>query len=211
MKEDGIYLHSLPIRIWHWANALIIFVLIITGVELRFTGAIFTDYGFVVVLHKYAGYLLTLSFLFWIVVYRIVGGFARHYIISMKDIRSIPAQVAYYVYGYFRGRPNPFTPSARLRFNALQKMAYSFLMFVAMPLIIVTGILFSNIMDFYGVISLVGGLRTIDVIHVIVGYVFVIYLIVHLYMATLGKHILSHTKAMITGKEDEQDSSSITN
>ncbi len=203
MKKENIPLHPLPVRIWHWTNALIVFVLIITGVELRFTDIkIFSNYGFVVTLHKYAGYLLTISFLFWIAAYRLMGGFARHYLVSLKDIRSLPAQVVFYLYGYFRGGPNPFSATVDARFNVLQKMAYSFIMFIAMPVIIASGIIFGNIMVFYGLIHQLGGLRIIDGIHVAAGYVFIIYLFVHLYMATLGKNIFSHTKSMFTGKEE---------
>jgi thiosulfate reductase cytochrome b subunit len=204
MKTGNTPLHPLLIRIWHWANALLIFVLVVTGAQLRFTDlAIIPDYGFVVALHKYAGYVLALFFLFWIAAYAIVGGFATHYIISFKDIRSIPGQAAYYIHGYFRRGVNPFKPTPTSRFNALQKLAYSFIMFIAMPLIIVTGIIFGNIMDFYGIIRATGGIRVLDAVHVITGYIFVIYLIVHLYMATLGKTPFSHTKAMFTGREEE--------
>jgi len=76
-------------------------------------------------------------------------------------------------------------------------------MIIAMPIIIVTGIVFGNIMDFYGIIRATGGIRVLDAIHVVVGYIFLIYLIVHLYMATLGKTPFSHTKAMFTGHEEE--------
>ncbi len=33
-----IYLHPLPLRIWHWANALMVILLIITGIQLRIPG-----------------------------------------------------------------------------------------------------------------------------------------------------------------------------
>ncbi len=202
MKKENIPLHPLSIRIWHWINALIVLVLIITGTELRFTDIkIFSDYGFVVALHKYAGYLLTVSFLFWIAAYQFLGGFAGHYLVSIKDVRSLPAQAVFYLYGYFRGGPNPFSATAETRFNVLQKIAYSFIMFIATPVIILSGIIFGNIMDFYRIVHQLGGLRIIDAIHVITGYVFIIYLFVHLYMATLGKNIFSHTKSMFTGRE----------
>jgi len=204
MTNNTIPLHPFLIRIWHWANALLIFVLVVTGAQLRFTDlVVIPDYGLVVALHKYAGYTLAVFFLFWIAAYVIVGGFTTHYIISLKDIRSIPGQLSYYIHGLFQGSANPFVPSPESRFNALQKLAYSFIMFVAMPLIIITGILFANIMDFYRILHAAGGLRVLDAIHVVVGYVFLIYLIVHLYMATLGKTPFSHTKAMFTGREEE--------
>ncbi len=204
MKNNAVPLHPLLIRIWHWANALLIFVLVVTGAQLRFADlVIIPDYGLVIALHKYTGYALTVFFLFWIAAYVIAGGFTTHYIIFLKDIRSIPGQLSYYIHGLFQGSANPFVPSPESRFNALQKLAYSFIMIVAMPLIIITGIMFGNIMDFYGVIRATGGIRVLDAIHVVVGYIFLIYLIVHLYMATLGKTPFSHTKAMFTGHDEE--------
>ena len=45
----------------------------------------------------------------------------------------------------------------------------------------------------------------VNVLHVIGAYVFVLYLVVHLYMATLGTTAFSHIKAMIVGYEEEPD------
>ncbi|MEN6617859.1 MAG: cytochrome b/b6 domain-containing protein [Syntrophorhabdus sp.] len=203
MKKNEIPLHPLPVRIWHWVNAALIFLLIATGAQLRFMDIrIFGDYTFTVAIHKYTGYGLTVSFFFWIAAYQILGGFAGHYLVSAKDIRSLPAQVSYYIYGYFRGGPNPFNPTPQTRFNVLQKFTYAFMMFIAMPVIIITGILFGNIMEFYRLLHAIGGLRVLDAIHVIVGYLFVIYLLVHLYMATVGKTLFYHTKSMINGHKE---------
>lgn len=89
MKKENVPLHPLPVRIWHWLNAVLVFLLIFTGIELRFTDIrIFSNYGFVVALHKYAGYLLALSFLFWIAAYRLTGGLTSHYLVSVRDIQD---------------------------------------------------------------------------------------------------------------------------
>ncbi len=45
----------------------------------------------------------------------------------------------------------------------------------------------------------------LDAIHVIGAYVFALYLVVHVYMATLGRTAFSHIKAMIVGYEEEPD------
>ena len=34
-KPQKVYLHPLPVRIWHWLNALGFLLLIITGFQLR--------------------------------------------------------------------------------------------------------------------------------------------------------------------------------
>jgi thiosulfate reductase cytochrome b subunit len=78
-------------------------------------------------------------------------------------------------------------------------------MLILMPVIIVTGILFSDISYFLNIIDFIGGVRTLDAIHVATGYAFILYIIVHLYMATLGYRVISHVRAMITGYGEEQD------
>ena len=35
-EKTMIYLHPLPVRIWHWLNALGIVTLCVTGVQIRF-------------------------------------------------------------------------------------------------------------------------------------------------------------------------------
>ncbi len=201
---NGI-IHPLGVRIWHWCNAIIVFFLILTGIELRVPSfSLFGSYRFVVTSHKYAGYIMACSFLFWLTYYIVTRSLVRQYILTGKDIGRLPKQALYYGLFYFMGRPNPFHPTAASRFNPLQKIAYSFIMFIGTPGIIVTGILFSDIVGFYPLIQALGGIRILDAVHVIFAYLFVLYLLVHLYMATLGPKVYSHVKAMITGSEDEK-------
>jgi len=192
----GTYIHPLPIRIWHWINAFIVIVLIITGIQLRMPYiSIFESYRTVILIHKYFGYAMTASFLFWFFYYLITSGFKKHYLLKINDIKAIPDQAKYYMYGIFKGKENPHTPSEDNKFNPLQKIAYATIMLIISPVIIFTGILFSDILYFFIWINAIGGLRVLDAIHVISAYIFVFYLIVHLYMSTLGKKIYSHTKS----------------
>lgn len=78
-------------------------------------------------------------------------------------------------------------------------------MLILTPIIIITGVLFSDIVYFLDIIKYIGGVRILDAIHVATGYAFLLYLIVHLYMSTLGYRIVSHIKAMITGYGEEND------
>ncbi len=141
MKKENVPLHPLPIRIWHWFNALIVFVLIITGIELRFTDIkIFSDYGFVVstpqICRIFAHVIISLLDRRISVHGRICRPLSR---VHSRTCVHCPRQVAFYLYGYFRGGPNPFSANAQTRFNVLQKMAYSFIMFIAMPVMIIFG------------------------------------------------------------------------
>lgn len=201
-----IYLHPLPVRIWHWANVFLIIMLMLTGIQLRIPDIVsFPQYGVAVALHKYLGYLLTLSFLFWLFYYLLTGGMRKHYIPGTGDIKGIPKQAIYYVYTFFRGGQNPFAPSPDVKFNSLQKLAYLSVMFLLMPVIIITGVLFSDILFFFRYIDIIGGLRVLDAIHVITGYCFLLYLIVHIYMSSLGENITAYVRSMITGYAEEPD------
>lgn len=200
---SNIYLHPLPLRIWHWINAFIVFVLIVTGIQLRIPDIhIFESYGFVVLLHKYFGFALAVSFVFWIFFHICTGGFKKHYRFRLNDIRNMPQQALYYSFSIFKGGDNPFTPTPENRFNALQKLAYLSVMFICVPVITITGILFSDILYFFSWIRAIGGLRILDAIHVAAAYMFVFYLLIHLYMSTLGPKVHSHIKSMITGYEE---------
>ena len=204
-----IFLHTLTIRIWHWVNAGIVILLTVTGIQLRVPGiSILGAYGSAVLLHKYAGFAMAASFLLWLGYSVISRNLRQNYLVRGKDITSLYRQARFYMFGIFMGDENPFTPSASDKFNALQKIAYGSVMFLFTPIMVITGVLFSDMFYFRTVIELIRGPRVLDAIHVIVAYVFLLYLVVHIYMSTLGGSALSHIKAMLSGYEEEPDENS---
>jgi len=201
-----VRLYTLPIRVWHWINAFLIFLLIITAIQLRVPDvAVFAHYGQAVWLHKYAGFCMAASFVFWFCYVLVSGSFRKHYLMRPRDLKGMLSQAMFYGYGVFRGRKNPFKPSPDNKFNPMQKVAYFTVMALFTPVILITGVLFSDILYFASYINAIGGLRILDALHVVVAYVFLLYLMVHLYMATLGHTILAHTKAMVVGYEEEEE------
>lgn len=211
-----VLLHTLTIRIWHWINALIVIALLITGFQLRVPGveevarkmAIWIpEYSAAVLIHKYIGYAMALSFLFWLVYITESGNFRAHYILRPADFPILGKQARYYILGVFQGSENPFTPTPEGKFNPLQKIAYGSVMLVVTPFIVITGILFSDIFFFRGAIDWLGGIRLLDALHVVASYLFLLNLIVHLYMCTMGHHIFDHVKAMILGFEEMPEES----
>jgi thiosulfate reductase cytochrome b subunit len=133
------------------------------------------------------------------------GNLSRHYVIRREDLKGTFRQVKFYLFSIFRGEENPFRASPDERFNPLQKLAYGAIMWVFTPIIVVTGLFFSDIFFFRKYLLLLNGMKVLDAIHVIVAYMFALYLIVHIYMATLGRKASSHIKAMIVGYEEEID------
>ena len=55
---------------------------------------------------------------------------------------------------------------------------------------------------FSTVVDALGGVRVIDTVHVLVFIAFVFYILVHVYLGTLGHTRTAHFKAMMTGYED---------
>jgi len=197
-------LHPLPLRMWHWINTVLILLLIATGVRLRIPdiGFLFA-YGDAVMIHRWAGFATTASFLFWLIYGLMSGSIARNYAFrSRRDLGGMTGQVFYYAIGVFKGWANPHPATPEEKFNPLQKVAYIGVMFVVTPIVAATGLLFSNIFYFRAVIGFIGGIRVLDALHVGVAYLFVIYLMVHIYMATLGTTSFIHIKAMFTGYEE---------
>ncbi len=200
------YLHPLLLRAWHWSNALIVVLLLITGIQLRMTGIPDLPlHSKALFIHRYAGWAMAVSCLLWFVCGLASGHLRRHYVPKRRDIKGIFSQVKFYVWSIFKQEENPFQPSTDEKFNPLQRLAYGAIMFVFTPLLVITGLLFSDIVVIRDHILLWNIVKPIEAMHVIGAYLFALYLIVHIYMATLGRTALSHIKAMIVGYEEEPD------
>ena len=200
------YLHPLPLRIWHWLNALLVVILLITGAQLRIPGiASLRPNDPALMVHKYAGWAMAVSFVIWLVYGLVSDHLRRHYVMRRRDLKGVFSQARFYLFSIFRGEENPFLPSPEEKFNPLQKLAYGAIMGLLTPVLVVTGLLSSDILFLRKYILLWNAVGVLDAIHVIGAYVFALYLVVHVYMATLGRTAFSHIKAMIVGYEEEPD------
>ncbi|MCJ7499779.1 cytochrome b/b6 domain-containing protein [bacterium] len=209
--NEKIYLTPTPVRIWHWLNAFGIITLVLTGAEIRFPeyAQVLGNYKAAVRLHDTAGIVVTLSFGLWFIYYAFVArNLLRLYIPSREDIqRGMIRQAVFYGYQYFRGGPNPHHQTPENKFNALQKTAYAAIMFVCIPLVIVTGVLMMNVSSLREMVMAVGGLRLLIGAHWLVACVFCAFLFTHIYLATLGHTPFAHFKPMWTGWEEAEDPS----
>jgi thiosulfate reductase cytochrome b subunit len=76
-------------------------------------------------------------------------------------------------------------------------------MLLAVPVMFGSGLLLWDVTRFSGVIEFFGGIRVVDTVHVLMFIVFCGFLLMHLYLITLGPTRLAHIKAMFTGYEEE--------
>jgi Ni/Fe-hydrogenase b-type cytochrome subunit len=203
------YLHALPVRVWHWVNAVCFLVLIVTGAQIRYRDVLsLTSFRTAVEIHNVFGFLLLGNFLVW-AVYYLLSRKLKVYIPdpNLKNfIQGTLRQARYYGYGIFIGEPNPFHATADQKFNPMQQVAYFNIMLLLLPLQIVTGVLMWDIKRFSAVISFAGGIKIVDTVHVFLTLFFTAFLFVHVYLATLGHPWTQHLKAMFTGYEEEAES-----
>ncbi|MGE4073646.1 MAG: cytochrome b/b6 domain-containing protein [Lysobacterales bacterium] len=203
-----IYVHPLPVRIWHWINAAAILLLIFTGLQIRYAGTIdLMSFRNAVVLHNWLGFLLGANFLLWLFYY-LFSDNIRIYQPELRPSRYFPAmfkQIYFYSYGILRGEPNPHRVSKAQKFNPMQAMTYQIVMLLMLPVQFYTGLLLWDASRFANQIDLLGGVRVVSTAHVLLSIAFLGFLLSHLYLITLGHTAGAHTKAMITGYEEVED------
>ena len=201
-----IYMTPMPIRIWHWVNALAIVTLCATGAQIRFPEWVnlFGAYKAAIRLHNTAGLVASGSFLLWLGYYLFIGrNLLRLYLPTVNDVRTgFLRQAVYYVYYYFKGGTNPHSSSPDDKFNPLQKASYLVMMLFLVPLTIVSGILLFRVQPFQNLLIPLGGVRLVTGVHYLLGCMLTAFLFVHAYLATLGRTPLEHFKPMWTGWEE---------
>ncbi len=203
-----LYIHPLPVRIWHWINAFTCVMLVLTGIQIRYVGLInVAPFRIAVAVHNWLGFVLIVNFFVWFFYY-LFSDRIRVYLPELdpvKFFRGSLRQAIYYGYGIFKGAPNPFHVSIYRKFNPLQAMTYQIIMMLLLPIQCVTGILLWNLTRFAGVVALLGGVRVVDTVHVLIFIVFVFYIPFHAYLGTLGHTPTAHFKAMFTGYEEIEE------
>jgi thiosulfate reductase cytochrome b subunit len=209
MSTKMIYLQPLPVRIWHWLNALGIVTLIITGGQIRFPEYVTVcgSYRNAIMLHNTAGLVVAVSFSIWFFYYKLVAGTIEEiYVPKISDLTTgLFRQVVFYFFAYFFGAPNPHHATPENKFNPLQKSAYLAIMFVLMPFVSLTGIFLMNMGPLREMVLMIGGLKLLVAAHFMLACSLCAFLFTHVYLATLGSTPLAYFKPMWSGWEKVED------
>lgn len=200
-----LYVNPLPVRIWHWVNALLFLVLVGTGVQIRYLDLFdVMPFGWAVKVHNWAAFALIANFFLWLLFYLFSERNRAYHpeFNLLKLARASFAQMKYYGWGMFHGEHSPHHMDPYDKFNPLQRMLYQILMLLLLPLQFATGLLMWDLKRFAAAVDLVGGVRVVSTVHVLIFIFFVFYLFIHPYLATLGHTPTAHIKAMLTGYEE---------
>jgi thiosulfate reductase cytochrome b subunit len=199
--SDRIYLLPVWIRLWHWANALLIITLAITGISLHFADPKLplVEFSLAARIHDVAGVALVALYAFFVVANIVSGNWWQYVPKQPGVLERCKVQARWYLIGIFKGEPHPYRVSEEANFNAMQAITYWVMMYLVMPLMLITGVLFlypEFAPDrFFGF----DGLLPIAMLHYITGAVIIMFMISHMYLGTTGKTATSMFKTMVTG------------
>jgi len=203
-----IYIHPLPVRIWHWLNAAGFVAMILTGMQMRYAGTIeVIGFRTAVRMHNWIGFALIANYCLWLGFYA-TSSRIRCYLPELnlrKFFFGSVRQMKYYCYGMFVGEPNPHQISITNKFNPMQATLYQLVMVVLVPVQFYTGVLLWDVQRFAAQVNFLGGIRVVDTVHVLIFIFFVAYVLVHPYLGTLGATRTGQYKAMISGYEEVPD------
>lgn len=206
MSNNKLYLYPVWLRIWHGINALGIILLGITGISMQYTNieSPLIRFNSAVSLHNLIGVLILVSYFFFFIT-NIVTGNNKYYKLKLKGlVNRLYKQGEYYIFGYLQGKPKPFHVSLEEKFNPLQKISYVATMYMLVPIVIITGIALLFPEMIIEKIYTMSGIRLTTFFHSFAGFFILIFLIIHLYVITIGKHPLKNFKSMITGYHEAE-------
>ena len=204
MTEERIYLYPVWLRIWHAINAIGIIALIITGIRLQYSDLSWLpmNFGTAVSWHNIFGIIVSVNYLLFVLGNMLTNN-KKYYRIKLKGlVKRVRKQTQFYTSGLFRGEEPPFPISENRKFNPLQKYSYIIVMYVMVPISIITGIalLFPELI--IEEVYTFSGIFITAFFHAGIGFLISIFLLVHLYVASIGRSPLDNFRSIFNGYHD---------
>ena len=225
MTATVIYRHRIATRLWHWVNAVAIFILIGSGLGIsnahprlywgryganfdhawaqlpRFPAwlTIPAQYNLAISRrwHLFFALVLAFSLLAFMIISLLNRHFQRDLRVRRRDLAA--AHLAADVRAHLAFRFHD--PEAPGEYNALQKLSYVAVIFVALPLVVLTGLALSPGMDaaWPWLLDLCGGRQSARSLHFIAMAAIAGFTIVHLALVILaGWH--NELRSMLSGR-----------
>ena len=194
-----VYVYKIFERFWHWAQALLIFTLLLTGFEIHSTFNLI-GYAAAVKIHNFSAWVFLVLIVFAIF-WHFTTGEWRQYIPTTKLLKD---QVSYYLTGIFKGAPHPTKKLVYNKFNPLQRIIYLGLKILVIPVQVISGFLY-----LYFNYPIKGfeldSLQSVAIVHTFGAFLLMAFVIAHIYLTTTAHKPMSAMKAMVTGWEEMDD------
>jgi thiosulfate reductase cytochrome b subunit len=157
------------------------------------------EFSRAVKLHNITGVVLSFSYFIFFFA-NIITGNRKYYKMPLKGIgKRLYKQSMYYAIGMFKGEKKPYPITEERKFNPLQKLFYVIIMYIGVPLVIISGwgLLFPEtvIKAMFGV----SGVLITDLVHVAMGFFISLFLVIHIYVSTIGHTKSANFKSIING------------
>ena len=144
LKQERVYLHPVPVRIWHWVNALGFVLLILTGFQLRYAD-LFNVISFetAVQLHNWIGFVIIANWFLWFFYYIASDKITNYHpdLDAPSFFKRYFDQAEYYGHGIFTGAKRPHDVHPYDKFHPMQKLTYQFLMMITVPITFFSGLM----------------------------------------------------------------------
>lgn len=203
MSQARQQIYSRYERLWHWAQAVGILLLMLTGLAIHAPSTM-SAIGFsaAVSVHNVLGWLLVANAALGFFYYLTTGAI-RQYLLEPREFTSLAVrQAAFYVRGIFRGESHPLERTPQRRLNPLQQVTYLMILNVLLPLQMATGLMMWSGQRWPGAVSAVGGLSGLAMVHTLGAWLFGAFVVAHVYLTTTGTTPLANLRAMIWGYEE---------
>jgi thiosulfate reductase cytochrome b subunit len=143
------------------------------------------------IVHFFFAWMLTATLLAWLVSSLVNGHIKRDLLPRGSDVRRLPADIADHLRFRFHHRRG---------YNIPQKFSYAFVLFILLPLMILTGLTMSPAMDtaFPFLLDIFGGRQTARTIHFIGMALIVLFFVVHVLMV-LAAGPFNELRSIVTG------------
>lgn len=183
-------------RLWHWMQVILIVILMITGFGLNGVHQML-PFGPAVMFHTIAALALLALWIFatfWL----FTTGTWKQFIPRIEGLISV---ARFYAYGVFKGEKHPYQKVFWRKHNPLQAATYFFLKWFIFPAIWITGLLYLTYNLWADGDSLLA-ITLVANLHLLAAYVIVAFVIVHVYLLTVGHGFRAHVRPMVTGYDE---------
>lgn len=183
-------------RLWHWSQAASIMVLMFTGLAMNGIHSLIS-FELAVRLHTLVALALLMLWIFatfWL----FTTGTYKVFLPRMFGLFKV---MRYYAYGVFKGEHHPYQKSLTQRLNPLQALSYSALKLVIFPLVWGSGLIYLSYNFWETIPNAPFWLEVVANIHLAVAWLVAGFVILHIYLLTIGHSFREGVRPMVVGTE----------
>jgi len=194
MAEREVKIFARFERFWHWTQAALIVALLLTGFAITGLNPLI-PFGPAVILHTAAAIALIVLWVFAIFWHLTTGSWV-HYLPTTSGLGRV---VRFYAWGIFQGEAHPYRKAYWRKHNPLQALSYLALKLLLFPAVWLSGLALLGYNFWQTAPSAAWWQVLLADLHLLAAAVIAAFVVVHVYLLTVGGSFLAHLRPMITG------------